>query len=108
MIQYHLDQHVSGAIAHGLRLREIEVTTTFEAGLQDASDLEHIVYARTGGRVIFTQDDDFLRHHQAGIQHAGIVYSRQGARKIGEIVRYLKLLHDCLEMEDIMGPVEFF
>ena len=107
MIRFHLDQHVSSAVARGLRLRGVDVTTTHEAGLQDAMDLAHIEYALRERRVIFTQDDDFLRHHQAGVIHAGIVYSKQGARSVGEIVRYLKLMHDCLDEGEMAGNVEY-
>ena len=108
MIRFHLDQHVANAVAHGLRLRGIDVSTTHEAGLQDAEDLAHIAYALAQGRVVFTQDDDFLRHHHTGMSHAGIVYSKQGAHSIGEIVRYLKLLHDCLDEADMEGQLEYF
>ncbi len=77
MIRFHLDEHVANAIARGLRLRAIDVSTTVDAELQVAEDLAHIAYALAEGRVIFTQDDDFLRHHNAGATHAGIVYSKQ-------------------------------
>ncbi len=73
MIRFHLDQHVANSVALGLRLRGVDVSTTHEAGLQDAADLAHIEYALAEERVIFTQDDDFLRHHEAGVPHAGIV-----------------------------------
>lgn len=108
MIRFHLDQHVANAVALGLRLRGIDVSTTREAGLQDAEDLAHIAYALAENRVIFTQDDDFLRHHHAGVSHAGIIYSKQGARSLGEIVRYLKLMNDCLNVDDMIGEVEYF
>ena len=108
VIRFHLDQQVANAVAVGLRLRGIDVTTTHEAGLQDAEDVAHIAYALAEGRVIFTQDDDFLRHDDAGVPHAGIVYSKQGSRSIGEIVRYLKLMKDCLNAEDMIGEVEYF
>jgi len=108
VIRFHLDQHVANAVALGLRRRGIDVSTTLEAALQDAEDRAHIAYALTEGRVIFTQDDDFLRHHHAGVPHAGIVYSKQGSRSIGEIVRYLKLMNDCLDTEDMIGEVEYF
>ena len=87
---------------------EADVTTTPDAKLQGADDLAHIAYALGEARVIFTQDDDFLRHHHAGVPHAGIVYSKQGSRTIGEIVRHLKLMHDCLDDADMAGQVEYF
>ncbi|MDB9309053.1 hypothetical protein PN471_10460 [Aphanizomenon sp. CS-733/32] len=41
-IKFHLDESVSNAIALGLRRREINVTTTSEAGLIGVSDREQI------------------------------------------------------------------
>ena len=32
-IRFHLDEHVDGAVAVGLRRRNIDVTTTAQAGL---------------------------------------------------------------------------
>jgi predicted nuclease of predicted toxin-antitoxin system len=108
VIRFHLDQHVSNAIARGLRIRSVDVTTTAEAGLQDASDEQQSAYISQTGRVIFTHDDDFLRIHRSGEDHPGIVYSKHGTRSIGEIIRFLKLMNDCLEPEDMRGRVEYF
>ncbi len=108
MIRFHLDENVDHAIAHGLRLRGIDVTTATDADLIAAADFEHITFALSENRVIFTQDQDFLRHHSAGDEHAGIVYSQQGVRSIGEMVRYLHFLSDCLEPQDMRGQLEFF
>jgi predicted nuclease of predicted toxin-antitoxin system len=108
VIRFHLDEHVPNAVSRGLRLRGINASTTIDTGLQGTDDLAHIAYALAEDRVIFTQDHDFLRHHHAGVTHAGIVYSKQGSRSIGEIVRYLKLMHDCLDEADMAGQLEYF
>ena len=65
-IRFHLDENFPGAIAQGLRRLGIDVTTSAEAGLMAATDLEHASFARNQGRVIFTQDRDFLAIHAAG------------------------------------------
>jgi predicted nuclease of predicted toxin-antitoxin system len=106
-IKFHLDENVSNAIALGLRRRGIDVTTTKEVGLMGASDEEQIEFALTQGRVIFTQDDDFLRMHQAGTTHAGITYCRQRSRSIGEIINTLTLIWEWIESEEIKNKVEF-
>jgi predicted nuclease of predicted toxin-antitoxin system len=108
VIQFHLDQHVSNAIARGLRIRGVDVTTTSEAGLQDASDARQLAYLLASGRVIFTQDDDFLRIHQSGTAHPGIVFSKHGTRTIGEVIRFLQLMNDCLEPENMWCRIEYF
>ncbi len=108
MIKFHLDENVDHVIAHGLRLRGLDVTTATDANLIAASDPEHIAFALAEDRVIFTQDHDFLRHHSAGDKHVGIVYSQQGVSSIGDLVRHLHFLSDCLEPQDMRGMLEFF
>lgn len=108
MIRFHLDQNVDSAIARGLRLRGIDVTTTAEAGLQDYSDDEQLAYALASERVIFSHDRDMLRLHSAGTKHAGMVYSKQGSRSIGEIIRFLELMALCVEAGEIRGRHQYF
>jgi predicted nuclease of predicted toxin-antitoxin system len=107
MIRFHLDEHVDPAIAAGLRQRGIDVTTTTDAGLASAPDEDHLRFALAEGRVIFTNDRHFLVHHARGIPHAGIAYVHQNTRTIGETVRYLALMADCLDAAEMAGQVEF-
>jgi predicted nuclease of predicted toxin-antitoxin system len=86
-IRFHLDEHVDSAVADGLRRRGIDVTTTTDAGLRGADDTDHIAFARADGQVIFSHDDDYLRLHDQGMEHAGIGYCHQQSRSIGEIIR---------------------
>lgn len=106
-IRFHLDENVSNAVAEGLRRRGIDVTTTPEESLISVSDLVHLEFALSQKRVTFTQDTDFLRMHQAGINHCGIVYCSQGTKSIGEVIRGLILIWELLEPDDILGKVEF-
>ena len=105
-VRFYTDDHVAKPVAQGLRQRGIEVLTAVEANMLGASDQEQIKRALDEGRVIFTQDDDFLRLHAAGIEHAGIVYAPQQT-SIGEIVRKLMLIYQVLDAEDMRGHVEY-
>ena len=44
-IKFHLDENVNNAIANGLRVRGIDVTTSSEQGLIGASDEQQLAYA---------------------------------------------------------------
>ena len=105
-VKFYMDEHVNPAIARSLRLRAIDVLTLQEAGMLGASDEQHVQLAYELGRVIFTNDDDFLRLHAAGMSHAGIVYARQH-RSIGEVVRALTLISQILSADDMKNRVEF-
>ena len=85
-IRFHLDEHCDPAIAAGLRAHGVEVTTTADAGLLSAEDEDHIAYALETSRVVFTQDDDFLRLNAAGVEHGGIVFCAQRTRSIGRLI----------------------
>jgi hypothetical protein len=47
-------------VADGLRRIGIDVTTTTDARLVGASDVQQLAYAIANGRVVFTEDRDFL------------------------------------------------
>ncbi len=106
-IPFHLDENCTKAIARGLRHHGIDVTTTPEAGLLGATDEEQTAYALHSGRVIFTQDRDFLRIHADGVAHAGIAYCEKDTRSIGEIIDGLVLIWDVYEPAEIAGRVEY-
>jgi len=105
-IKYHMDEHVPTAVTRGLRARGVDVVTAQESRLLAASDEEHLDQAAAEGRVIFTQDADFLRLHAKGLSHAGIVYAHQQT-PIGDVIRGLMLIYQVLEPRDMHNHVEF-
>jgi hypothetical protein len=101
-----MDEHVPSAVTMGLRLRGLDVLTAQESGLLAASDEDQLTLALSEGRVLFTQDADFLRLHASGIPHAGIAYAHQQT-SVGHAVRALMLIYQVLEPEDMQNHVEF-
>jgi predicted nuclease of predicted toxin-antitoxin system len=107
VIRLHLDENVHISIAEALIARGYDVTTAASTELRESSDEEHLVFALREGRVIFTHDQDFLRLHASGVEHAGIAFCRQNDRTIGEIIRLLSLLAECVTADEIRGRVEY-
>jgi predicted nuclease of predicted toxin-antitoxin system len=106
-IRFHLDEHVPMSIAAGLRRRGVDVTTATGEELTGASDAGQLSFAAQSGRVLVTQDADFLRLHQTGVGHTGIVYCRQGSLSVGEMLRRLVLVHDLMTAEEMRTRVEY-
>jgi hypothetical protein len=106
-IRFHPDENIPAAIASGLRRAGIDVTRTREVGLMGALDEEQAAWALAEGRVIFTQDEDFLAMDALGVDHAGIAYCPQRTRSIGEIIRSLTDIWEILEPSEMVGRVEF-
>jgi uncharacterized protein with PIN domain len=105
-LRFYTDEHVPNSVVKGLRLRGVDVLTTKDAEMLGASDEEHIAFAKQEGRVIFTQDEDFLRLHAQGVEHSGIVYAHQRSQ-IGDIVRGLMLIYQVLEFKEMKNHLEF-
>lgn len=106
-IKYHLDESVPNAIANGLRLRGVDVTTTKDAGLLEAPDTAHVEFAHVNQRVIFRFDDDFLALASQGVDHSGIAYCHQRDRTIGQVVHRLVALWRARTAEEMVGQIYF-
>lgn len=106
-ISFHLDEHVPYAVADGLRRLGIGVTTTTDARLLGAADADQIAYGLAEGRVVFTEDDDFLALAAAGTPHAGLAYCHQNTRSIGQIIRALALIWEVYEPDEMRNRIEF-
>ena len=105
-IRFYTDEHVSRAVIRGLRQRGVDVLTVPEAGMMEATDEEHLALALELGRVLLTQDTDFLRLSASGTPHAGIVYARQNV-PVGAIIQGLMLMYQLLSTEEMIGHVEY-
>ena len=58
------DEHIPYPVVQGLERRGVDVTTVQQLGLEGAlDDREILETAQQQGRVIYTNDADFLRHH---------------------------------------------
>ena len=91
-IKFYTDEHVPPAVPNGLRQRGVDTLTAPEAGMLGAEDARHLALAVEQSRVIFSQDQDFLRLHAAGVSHCGIVYAPQHM-PVGTVVRGLMLIY---------------
>jgi hypothetical protein len=105
-ICFFMDEHVARAVTLGLRRRGVDVLTVQEAGLTSESDLNHLTFATAQGRVIFTQDDDFLRLHAEGFSHAGIVFAHR-RMPVGDVVRGLMLIKNVLVPDEMRNRLSF-
>jgi predicted nuclease of predicted toxin-antitoxin system len=105
-IKLYTHEHVPRAVIRGLRERGVDTLTVSEARMLGAGDEEHLAFAHREGRVLFTQDDGFLRLHASSAKHAGIVYARQPTA-IGDMIYGLMLVAEVLDPGEMEGQIEF-
>jgi len=106
-IRFHLDEHVSHAIAHALRRRGVDVSTTTDAGLLGASDRDQLAYAQSEGRVLVTHDPDLIELAHGDQGHAGIAYCDQERRSLRHVIGSLLLMWEALSPEEMAGHIEY-
>ena len=110
-LSFYLDHHVPAAITNGLRQMEVNVLTVAEDGRADWEDDRLLERALELGRVVFTQDCDFLvlaaRWQQARREFAGMVYGHQLRVTVGGAVRDLGLIASVMTQAEMRNGVEF-
>jgi predicted nuclease of predicted toxin-antitoxin system len=107
----YTDVHVRRAVVDGLRLRGVDVLTSQEDGTTTLADPLLLDRAFGLQRIIFTQDDDFLREanrrQQTGELFGGVVYAHQLNATIRECIDDLLLIAQASEWGEWLNSVEY-
>ena len=106
-VRFYLDQHISFAVAQGLRQRGVDVLSAQDAGRCGFSDSNQLEFATRDERVMVSFDDDYLALASSGAHHAGIAWCRYSKLSIGQLVSALLLIHGILSLEEMRDRVEF-
>ena len=93
MASLYADEHVPLAVVRALRRSGHDVVRSQEVFPLGTQDQIHFEKAVAEGRVLLTQDSDFLalsaRFLAQGNHHPGLVYWPQNLYTIGQVVRRL-------------------
>jgi predicted nuclease of predicted toxin-antitoxin system len=106
-IRYFFDQHISSAVAQGLRHRGIEILTAHEAHRCGFDDAEQLQFAEANEYVIVTFDRDYLALDAGGVSHAGIAWCPATKYSVGQLIQALMLLHGVLTTSEMRDHVEY-
>jgi hypothetical protein len=100
----YMDHNVIRQITIGCRLRGLNVLTALEDGFDARSDEEVLARATKLGRIVFTQDTDFIaitgEWLAAGRPFAGVVYGHQFRVSIGNAIGDLETICHILTAEE--------
>jgi predicted nuclease of predicted toxin-antitoxin system len=106
-----MDVQVDYAITQGLRDRGVDVLTAQEDGAARLQDPQMLDRAMILGRVLFTQDADFLREasqrHRIKEAFAGIIYGHQRNVTIGQCVKDLEIIAKIVESAELESQVMY-
>lgn len=107
----YMDVHVPAAITEGLRRRRLDILTSQEDGTREFDDERLLQRVLESGRLLFTQDADFLIiatiWQQAARKFPGIIFSSQDQTAIGRTVDELELVLSCYEADEVENRIIF-
>jgi hypothetical protein len=100
------------AVVQGLRVRGIDVLTTFEAGRSGAPDEEQLAFAMNEKRAIYTFNvAHFARLHsdylKQGARHYGIIVIPEQRYSVGEKIRRVAGLLRRVSAEEMIDHMEY-
>ena len=105
-IKFYCDEHIHPAISTAMRNRGADILTAQDVPMLGVVDDSHLQFAASQGRVIITQDTDFLRLHKTGISHAGILFAHQ-SKTMSEIIHSLIRIYQMKTEEAMNNQIEY-
>ena len=108
-LSLYMDVQVPAAITAGLRRRGIDVLTSQEDGSDRWTDSRLLERSTELGRVLFSQDEDFLalatEWQRQQKPFGGVVYAHQMSAGIGTLVGDLELVLSCFAAAEMVDRV---
>ena len=105
--RFYLDENMNPQIAIQLARRGIDATAARDVGMLRKSDPEQLRFAVEHGRVLCTEDSDFPKMADAGLEHSGIAYFPKGNLGIGYAVSALQDLYQNETAESMMNSLRY-
>ena len=112
-IKLYVDEDaMAHRLAQELRMRGIDVTTALDERMVEQDDIDHLEYASSQGRVLYSfNSGDYYHLHTKlltqGKEHAGIILAQQQRYSIGEQLRRLLRMIAVRSAEDMRNRIEF-
>jgi hypothetical protein len=109
---YFDEDSLRHALVNALRAQGADVLTANEAGMIQKPDEDHLRYATSLGRSLFSYNvSDFYRLHSEFLstseEHAGLILSQQQRYNLGEQMRRILRIIAARSAEDMRNRLEF-
>ena len=102
-----MDHNVVRAVVEGCRAAGLDVLTAYEDGSHQLGDAELLIRASSLGRVVFTQDTDFLllaaERQAVGVLFSGVIFAQHGKIAIKKVIDDICLICSVLAAEECEG-----
>lgn len=106
MLRYYFDEDIKAPIAEQLQARGIDVLTAQKAGRAGKKilDPDQLAFATSLGRVIVTEDSNFIPLAYSQLSHAGVI-RLQANLTIGKAIEELEVAAKVMEPEEMLNQL---
>lgn len=105
-LRLYIDENIIPELAEQLAKRGIDAVSVRQLGLLGDTDENHLRRAAELGRVLVTNDQDFLVMVANDFPHCGVIFGTQ-QYPIGFWVRELEWICSVLSSDEMVNKVEF-
>lgn len=106
-----MDVHVDGRITRRLRARDCDILTSQGDGTREWPDPAVLDRATLLGRVLFTQDRDFLKEatmrQRQGVTFPGIIFAAQHSGSVDQLATDLELIAKAADASELADRIEY-
>ena len=110
-LSLYMDHHVRSAVVAGLKRRGVDVLTTHDDGAAKKGDEWLLQRATELGRIVYTNDDDFLeiaaQWQKEERPFSGVIYAHQENVTDGQVIKDLELITKASDAEYMRNRVEY-
>jgi Domain of unknown function (DUF5615) len=112
-ISFYLDEDSQSlALIKALRTRGVDVLSSWDAGMHQRLDEDHLLFATSQNRVLYGFNvGDYQQLHSQflsqGTTHAGIVLAKQQVYLVGKQMRRLLRIVGAKSADDMQNHIEF-
>lgn len=107
----YMDVHVPMAVTEALRRRGLDILTSQDDQTAASEDQMLLARATELGRVLFSQDQDFLQiaaeWQRIGRPFVGVLFAAQQGVSLGRLTDDLELLLTCCDAEELRDRVSY-
>ncbi len=105
-VRFYMDENVPRPVTDALRQAGVDVLTAQDVDMLGTTDDQHLAFAASQRRVMFTQNVDCLRWHENGMFHKGIIYASPRLT-VTDMVTGLLRIYNGLRASEMVSHVEF-
>ncbi len=110
-LSLYMDVHIPVAITDGLQRRGMDVLTSQRDGTAERDDGVLLARATALGRLLFSQDQDFLHiaaaWQQSGWPFTGVLFAHQQGVSLGRLIDDLELVLTCCAPDELRNRVTY-